>query len=134
LSKTRHKEDGNAELAWYRKAIEASGDVVYDWDLATDRMRWSGVAEKLFGAGPDGVPGSGDTFQRQINPEDLPQRTKTLADHFAGIIRYDCEYRVRGENGEFQWVHVLMKQGRHKNEAAGPGTGKRIEEENRCRG
>lgn len=105
MSKTRHKEDGNAELAWYRKAIEASGDVVYDWDLATDRMRWSGVAEKLFGAGPDGVPGSGDTFQRQINPEDLPQRTKTLADHFAGIIRYDCEYRVRGENGEFQWVH-----------------------------
>ncbi|MEE9209576.1 MAG: EAL domain-containing protein [Kiloniellales bacterium] len=97
--------DGLAELERLRAAIEASGDIAYDWDLATDRIDWVGRANEAFGADLTAVPQSGDHYSGRINPEDLPVRIHALSEHFAGTANYDCEYRVRDANGEFQWVH-----------------------------
>jgi diguanylate cyclase (GGDEF)-like protein len=94
-----------AELERLRAAIEASGDIVYDWDLATDRIDWVGRPIEVFGAELTAVPRSGDRYSGRINPEDLPVRMHALSEHFAGTAVYDCEYRVRGASGEFQWVH-----------------------------
>jgi len=91
-----------AELERLRAAIEASGDLAYDWDLATDKLDWIGRAADVFGGA---VPQSGDRYSGRINPEDLPVRMHALSEHFAGVASYDCEYRVRGDDGEFQWVH-----------------------------
>ncbi|MEE8499430.1 MAG: EAL domain-containing protein [Kiloniellales bacterium] len=99
------RNDGLAELERLRAAIEASGDIAYDWDLATDRIDWVGRVIEVFGAGSTAVPQSGDRFSGRINPEDLPVRLHALSAHFAGTALYDCEYRVRGAKGEFQWVH-----------------------------
>ena len=95
-------ENDLAELERLRAAIEASGDLAYDWDLATDKLDWIGRAADVFGAA---APQSGDRYSGHINPEDLPVRMHALSEHFAGAASYDCEYRVRGEDGEFQWVH-----------------------------
>ena len=97
--------DGLAELERLRAAVEASGDIVYDWDLATDRIEWVGRAAEVFGAESAAVPQSGDRFSGRINPEDLPVRMHALSEHFAGAAAYDCEYRIRGADGRFQWVH-----------------------------
>jgi diguanylate cyclase (GGDEF)-like protein len=97
--------DDLVELERLRAAIAASGDIAYDWDLATDRLDWLGRAADIFGAGPLVVPQSGDRYSGHINPEDLPVRMHALSEHFAGAGVYDCEYRVRGGDGEFQWVH-----------------------------
>ena len=35
-------------------AIEAAGDILYDWDLATDSVQWAGAAGGLFGEAPAG--------------------------------------------------------------------------------
>src|SRR3990172_2141453 len=90
------------QLRWLRRAIEAAGDVVYDWDLATDTIVWAGAADGLFGGG---APATGDALNGRVNPEDLPLRLKTLSDHFTQSQAYDCEYRLRGEDGGFAWVH-----------------------------
>ncbi len=97
--------DGLARLERLQAAIQASGDLVYTWDLATDRIEWVGSSEPVFGA--DGVrdPVTGDHFNGRVNPEDLPQRMQALSEHFTGAGGYDCEYRVRSSTGEFQWVH-----------------------------
>ncbi len=99
------KESGLVELERLRAAIEASGDIVYDWDLATDKIDWIGQAVAVFGADPAAVPHSGDRYSGRVNPEDLPVRMHALSEHFAGVTGYDCEYRIRGVNGDFQWVH-----------------------------
>ncbi len=99
------KDDGLVELARLRAAIEASGDIVYAWDLATDKLDWMGCAARLFGAERSAVPLSGDRFSGRINPEDLPARMHALSEHFAGAMAYDCEYRIRVADGEFVWVH-----------------------------
>jgi len=113
------RNDGLAQSHRIRAAVEASGDLIYSWDLATDRLEWLGAVDSFFGAGepscpvgatsdaasPDEVPTCGDRFSGRINPEDLPLRMKALSGHFAGAGPYDCEYRVRSGTGEFQWVH-----------------------------
>jgi diguanylate cyclase (GGDEF)-like protein len=99
------QDDAQRELARLRSAIEASGDVVYDWDLATDRIDWIGRVAAIFGMSDSAVPQSGDRYNGRINPEDLPTRMHALSEHFAGCGFYDCEYRLRADNGEFHWVH-----------------------------
>ena len=38
-----------AELALLRTAVAAAGDVVYEWDLRSDRITWSGRVAEIFG-------------------------------------------------------------------------------------
>ncbi len=99
------RQESLAEAERLRTAIEASGDLVYDWDLATDRIEWFGRAARVFGEGRSAMPLCGDRFNGRVNPEDLPSRMQALSEHFAGSAPYDCEYRVRSSTGEFNWVH-----------------------------
>lgn len=98
-------ENDLTELERLRAAIEASGDLAYHWDLATDQVDWIGRAADVFGLDGAATPQTGDRYSGRINPEDLPVRMHALSEHFAGVASYDCEYRIRGGNGEFQWVH-----------------------------
>lgn len=94
-----------AQPARWRAALEASGDVIYYWDMATDLLEWCGPASRLFGGSDADPPSSGEALHRRINPEDLPARKGALSGHLARGGRYDCEFRVRGRDGQFQWVH-----------------------------
>jgi len=104
---TRNPEmhNGLEALARLQSAIQASGDVVYEWDLATDRISFSGDIFSLFGTHNAAVPETGEQLQARINPEDLPRRRRALSDHFTGVSAYDCEFRLRTRQGEFQWLH-----------------------------
>lgn len=92
------------QLGWLRRAVEAAGDIVYEWDLASDQINWVGRFTEVFG-GDQLLPRTGEAFNARLSPEDLPQRLKALGDHLSHGEGYDCEYRVRGENGSFCWVH-----------------------------
>lgn len=102
---SRDEKDGAGELARLRAAIEAAGDIVYDWDLASDSVTWTGRAGELFDPAAKDWPKSADAFSARISPEDLPKRMRALSVHLAGLSDYDCEYRVRSEFGQFHWVH-----------------------------
>jgi len=99
------REEGYSELVRIRAAIEASGDILYDWDLATDKLVLLGATDPVFGPDATGLPARGEDLNARINPEDMPVRMRTLSEHIAGHGPYDCEYRLRGGNGEPQWIH-----------------------------
>lgn len=93
------------ELLRLRAAIHAAGDVVYEWDLAGDGIVWHGDLNRLFSGDTAAVPGTGEKLCARMHPEDVPHRTKALNDHIANGTPYDCEYRLAGPDGLFQWVH-----------------------------
>ncbi len=99
---TKHLLD---EIERLRSAIDASGDVLYDWDLAADSIHWTGRCAEVFGAPETRLPASGDHWNARLSPEDLPQRARALSEHLAGQSEYDVEYRVRGDDGSLHWVH-----------------------------
>ena len=86
-------------------AVSAAGDVVYQWDLVSDGMLWSGRTHEVFGAAAESLFATGEAFHGRVNPEDLPNRLKSLSDHYLNREVFDCEYRVRRPDGEFCWVH-----------------------------
>ena len=86
-------------------ALSASGDVVYEWDVARDTLKWTGPAGEFFGLESLAPVDTGDLFHGRINSEDLKERLKRLSRHFATGARFDCEYRLRGGDSEFIWVH-----------------------------
>jgi diguanylate cyclase (GGDEF)-like protein/PAS domain S-box-containing protein len=93
------------ELERLRQALTASGDILYEWDLATDRLLWSRGAGASLGIVGLELGSKGESFERRLNPEDIPSRRMALASHMATRERYDCEYRVRTDSGSFHWVH-----------------------------
>ncbi len=98
-------EDCFQAISRLETAIRASGDVVYEWDLATDQIVFTGDITSLFHAEGAAAPATGEEMQARINPEDVPRRRRALTDHFAGSTDYDCEFRLRSKQGEFQWLH-----------------------------
>ena len=105
MLRSSDRDQGYAELARVRAAIEASGDILYDWDLASDTLVLLGATASVFGHDQAGLPVRGEDLNARINPEDMPARMRILSDHIAGHGSYDCEYRLRGGNGEAQWIH-----------------------------
>lgn len=99
---TKHLLD---EIGRLRSNINASGDILYDWDLAADTICWTGCAADVFGTAVESLPSSGDLWSGKVSPEDLPQRVRALAEHFAGRTDYDVEYRIRGDDGSLRWIH-----------------------------
>jgi len=93
------------ELERLRHALASSGDLAYEWELASDTIAWSGRITDLFGLGSEAEVAAGAEFQRRINPEDLLVRRRALSEHIASGIPFDCEYRIRGDGGEIVWVH-----------------------------
>jgi len=107
------------QFDWLQRAVEAAGDLLYDWDLATDKITWIGSATEIFGIPDASGIATGESLVNRINPEDVATRLKALSDHFAEGKQYDCEYRIRGEHGSFCWVHDRGRA--QRTESAAPG-------------
>ncbi|MEQ8602992.1 MAG: EAL domain-containing protein [Marivibrio sp.] len=88
-----------------RAALEASGDLAYVWDLQDDRIDWAGDVAGIFGRAAPPSVADGEAFNERINAEDLARRLKVLNEHLSTGSPYDCEYRIRREDGSFVWVH-----------------------------
>ena len=99
------RDDHSAELARLRAAIEAAGDVVYEWNLADDRLSWLGDTGCVFAPPRREPPSTGDELATYVHPDDLGKRQKALSDHLRRGLAYDVEYRLRTADGGFHWVH-----------------------------
>jgi diguanylate cyclase (GGDEF)-like protein len=86
-------------------ALTAAGDVAYEWDLGTDEIHWHGTVEPVLGLRDTSVIASGRMLAGRLNPDDLLLRQQRLNAHWTRRAEFDCEYRVRIDNGSFAWVH-----------------------------
>lgn len=88
-----------------RATLTAAGDVAYEWDLVSDGITWLGSVEAMLGLREARAIVSGRTLAARLNPDDLLLRQQRLNAHWRHGATFDCEYRVRVENGGFAWVH-----------------------------
>lgn len=89
-------------------ALMEAGELVYDWDIVSDRLRWSPGAERLLGADAETLA-TGQGFAGLVDDDSPGTRQDAifacpLKDNGKGIS-YTAEYRLNTGAGERVWVH-----------------------------
>ena len=91
--------------ALWKRALESTGDGVWDWNLQTGAETVSDGGLALFGYAPGDLPAMADALDALTHPEDLAAMVQARAAHFAGHApAYVNEHRVRCKSGQYKWV------------------------------
>jgi PAS domain S-box-containing protein len=108
------QERGRADAALrvrdtrFRLMLEATKDSVYDRDMATDRLSWSGSSLEAVGYDPERRPATFGAWLNVIHPDDRGHVAATVARTIAeGDTRWQSEFRVR--RGDGSYAHVREK-------------------------
>lgn len=88
-----------------RFALEAAGDGVWDWDVASDEVQHSSRWRAMIGMAPDEDTSHFSDWYSRVHPEDRDLALRALSDAMAGRTpSYRCEYRLRHTNHSWLWV------------------------------
>jgi PAS domain S-box-containing protein len=85
----------------YRLIAEAAGAAMWDRDLETDRLTWSGGGVEVFGYTPEDLPDV-KAWQEYVHPEDRERlRTMRRAAIDGGENRWEYEFRFLRADGSY---------------------------------
>ena len=86
--------------ASFEAAILASRQILYEWDLGDNNMRWSGETAALLGYAPEELGGL-ERFMRYVHPEDLAHVEAEARREEEIGVSFNLEYRLRHKNGHY---------------------------------
>jgi len=89
----------------WKRAMESTGDAVWDWDLETGVELMSGNIAELYGYAPGELQPTPDTMDALTHPDDVQAMHQAREDHFAQRTRvYLNEHRILCKDGHWKWV------------------------------
>jgi PAS domain S-box-containing protein len=89
----------------WKRAIEATGDGVWDWHIAEGVEILAPQCKALYGFAPHELPDTPDALDNRTHPEDKPRMQADREAHFAGRTeRYVNEHRVLCKDGSWKWI------------------------------
>jgi diguanylate cyclase (GGDEF)-like protein/PAS domain S-box-containing protein len=102
----------------YALVAEATGDVIWEWNGAIDRVEWTGDLRTHFGIDSDRFEADSTWWHGRVHPEDRQEVEARLAAVTAGTGRYwSEEYRFRHEDGSYRWFWdrgVMVRDAAHR--------------------
>ncbi|MEZ0253252.1 MAG: PAS domain-containing protein, partial [Methylobacteriaceae bacterium] len=86
----------------YRLASRATNDAIWDWNLATNHVRWNEALQTAHGHAPDAVEPTGDWWVAHIHPDDRTRIDASIHGVIdgAGTI-WSGEYRFLRADGSY---------------------------------
>lgn len=97
--------DAGALQAWLDRVEETAGIGTWEWDVATDQVKWSRKLVAIFGAGDkDWEP----SFQRAMDmmvPEDAEQVAAAVEQSMETGDPFSVTYRIVRPDGTMRWLH-----------------------------
>ncbi len=86
----------------YRLAARATNDAIWDWDLATNQVRWNEALQVAHGHAPDAVEPTGDWWIGHIHPDDQARIDATIHAVIDGSgSSWSDEYRFLRADGSY---------------------------------
>ncbi|HZW13452.1 MAG TPA: diguanylate cyclase [Noviherbaspirillum sp.] len=109
LSAARQRAKAVAALeeseARWSFALEGSGDGVWDLDLRDNTIHLSQRGREVLHRSEESLPGTLESLQQLVHPEDLPAVNAALRAHLEGQTpSYISEHRSRGSDGTWVWI------------------------------
>lgn len=91
-------------------AVSGSGDTVWDWDVARDRLVTIPDLSGKLGLSPNSLTGQARIWLPRIHPDDR-DRFRTVLDvlleHRRGRLNH--EFRMRAEDGHYHWMGLRAR-------------------------
>jgi len=91
----------------YELVASASRQVVYDYNLVSGTIAWSGSVEQVLGYELTEMDGGVDRWTELIEPDDRDEALRLLEETQKNSAPYDIEYRFRHKNGHYVRIHDL---------------------------
>ncbi len=86
----------------YRLAAQATNDAIWDWDFATNHIRWNEALHTAHGHPPEVVDPAGDWWIAQIHPDDRARVNRSIHAVIDGTgTAWSDEYRFRRADGTY---------------------------------
>ncbi|MDD2685452.1 MAG: response regulator [Gallionella sp.] len=91
-------------------ALDGSNLALWDWDLAADRIYFSDKWSEMLGGAKEDQLMMVERMFDSIHPEDRGSARAALAPALKGLTPYySVEYRVKGRDGSWIWIHTRGK-------------------------
>ncbi len=91
----------------------------WEWDVATNGIKWSDETYRIYGMRPQECPMDLATVREKIHPEDWGVVFRALEEALSGGAHYNAECRVFRPTGE---VRIIDSQGHVKRDTSGRPT------------
>lgn len=89
----------------YALAVHGSNDGLWDWNLLTNEVHWSGRWKAILGLEGATIGVTPNEWLSRVHPEDRERVGAALTAHVsAGHGHYESEHRVLHGNGTYRWV------------------------------
>jgi PAS domain S-box-containing protein len=89
----------------WKRALDSSGDGVWDWQIDTGVETFSQGLLALYGYGAGELQARPDTLDGITHPDDIPAMLQSRQDHLEGLTpRYVNEHRMRCKDGSWKWI------------------------------
>ena len=90
----------------FELAMRNSTEGVWDWDIASDEVTWSGILREQLGLTEtlsSSRMGPTREWEKRVHPDDLPATRQALQAHIERATPYDVLYRLRIADGTYRW-------------------------------
>jgi PAS domain S-box-containing protein len=96
-------------------ALENAKIGVWEWDIATDKVKWDERMDRIFGAEPGTFKGSFKDFESYLNEEDVAHVRRALNRSLEIDYPFETAYRLKSINGETTYISSKAIVNRDKN-------------------
>ena len=87
-----------------RFALDAASMGTWDWDLATQSVRWSDNVERIHGLPSGTFDSTFQSYSAEIHPDDRDRVFTSIQRALSEGASHDVEYRIVGPDGTVRWV------------------------------
>ncbi len=91
-------------------AVTGAGDIIWDWDVARDRIQTSSELEEVLGLKHGDLEGPARDWLIVLHPQDRDRFRATLdaiVDQRRG--RVSLTFRLRSDDGHYRWYHLRAR-------------------------
>ncbi|MGE5479769.1 MAG: PAS domain S-box protein [Chloroflexota bacterium] len=106
ITELKDAENKMTEMARdYEVIVEASGQVVFTYDVMNDYIEWGGSLHKVFGYSTEEMHTNFNSILLKLHPEDQERVRSEIQQCLEKGIKLYTDYRFLAKDGKYIWVH-----------------------------
>jgi PAS domain S-box-containing protein len=104
------RNEAQAGLAANEAKLEEAQQIArlgsWEWEIAADRVTWSDELYRIYGARPDGTPGSYGSYLDKVHADDRMRVARVIETALTERRAWRIDYRIVRPDGELRMIHA----------------------------